>query len=594
MKTKLVHTDMSNFSKKSIILVLSAVIFIISYDGRFLNGKYNSMNWDAYSYYLYLPATFIHNTPFRFDFHTSDFEKYPVSSSVYQFYTVGEKQAPFFTMGVAICEMPFFLVAHGINKVFLNYPPDGMSLPYQLAILAAALSFLGLGLYFLRLILLPYLGEIATGITLLAVSLGTNLLYYTIYDAGLSHVYLFGLYAFLLYKTQKWHQNPRKATAFYIGATLALMCLVRPSELIAVLIPLFYGIYNLASFKQKWILIKENWQHIGIVVLSGLLVVLPQLVYWKIATGHFVVNSYAERGDFFDFTKPHLLEGLFSYRKGLLVYTPVMAFALLGFRALWKNQRAWFWPVLSFFCVNFYMLMCYHMWHFASCYGNRALIQSYAALALPLGYGIFAIYKKQKSLLIALVSFCILLNLFQTWQYVKGILPFDNINKAFYWRVFAATEKDISLRKYLQLKDFLPNIANYKPIPLHKMEQTPQATTSENPFSKEAAYTLDAATCQTLAKQWITFTADVFFSGDQASEDNSAKAVLSLTRDGKDIQWTGVNIQRCYPHLQWNKVEYEIQLPDSLRADDVLKAYIFSHSPDSIWVRSIGINRLIL
>jgi hypothetical protein len=585
---------MNNFSKKSIVLILSALIFIIGYDGRFLHGKYNSMNWDAYSYYLYLPATFIHNTPFRFDFHKSDFEKYPVSSSVYQFYTVGEKQAPFFTMGVALCELPFFLVAHCINKIFLNYPPDGMSLPYQLAILAAALSFLGMGLYFLRLILLPFLGEIATGITLLAVVLGTNLLYYSIYEAGLSHVYLFGLYAFLLYKTQQWHLRAKKTDAFYIGATLALLCLVRPSELIAVLIPLLYGIYSRASLQQKWTLIKENWQHIGIAFLSGFIVILPQLIYWKIATGHFVVNSYAERGDFFDFTKPHLLEGLFSYRKGWLIYTPVMIFALLGFRALWKNQKAWFWPIFSFFCLNFYMLMCYHMWHFASCFGNRALVQSYAALALPLGYCVYSIYKKQKSIIFAFVSVCILLNLFQTWQYVKAILPFDNINKAFYWRVFGTTERDISLRKYLQLKDFLPNIANYKPILLNNMEQTPQVTTSENPFSKGAVYALDTDASQNLSKQWITFSGDIYFSSDKANEDNSAKAVVSLTREGKDIHWVGVDIQRCYPHLKWNKIEYEIQLPDSLRAGDVLKAYIFSHSPDSIWVRSIGISRLEL
>ena len=208
---------MKSLSSIAIAIVLAVALFIIGHDDRLRSGAYNNLNWDGYSYYLYLPATFIYGTPFHFDFHRDHFERYAISSSVYQFRGYGEREAPFFTMGVAICELPFFFVAHGLNTAFLGFPKDGLSAPYQFGILAAALFFLGLGLFFLRKIVLPYFGETVTGVTLLALALGTNLLYYSIYDAALSHVYLFGLYALLLSKTQDWHQNPTAKRAAWIG-----------------------------------------------------------------------------------------------------------------------------------------------------------------------------------------------------------------------------------------------------------------------------------------------------------------------------------------------------------------------------------------
>jgi hypothetical protein len=583
---------MKSISKYCTIATIIIAVFIICYDGRFLRSQYNSMNWDAYSYYLYLPATFIHGTPFRFDFHKNDFEQYPISSSVYQFHNYKDKQAPFFTMGVAICLLPFFLLTHWVNLLLLGYPADGLSLPYQIGVLSAALSFLGMGLFYIRRVLLTFCGEIATSITILALALGTNLLYYSIYDAGLSHVYLFGLYAFLLYKTLKWHENPSKINALWIGATLAILCLVRPSEILAAFIPLLYGIYDLETFKKKWILVKANWIHVLLVLGAGILVIAPQLIYWKLATGHFVVNAYADRGDFFDFKKPHIIEGLIGYRKGWFVYTPLMAFAFLGFFMLWKQKRTWFWAILTYSCLNFGVLMCYHMWHFASCFGNRALIQSYAALALPLCAFVSVFLKQWKGVLIPLVFGCIFLNLFQTWQYVNGILPFDNITKNFYWRTFGETKKDRTLRKYLQLNDFLPNIEDYTPVSLNRIEQNAEVITSEIQFSKASTINLDDSSSISLSKQWIQFSSDVYFSGDKADEGNSAKAVLTLSRSGKDILWTGISMQQCYPSKIWNKVDFEVQMPDSLQKGDLIKAYIWSQSPDSIWMRSIGINVL--
>jgi hypothetical protein len=133
----------------------------------------------------------------------------------------------------------------------LGYPADGMSLPYQVAVFLAALFYFGLGLWSLQRLLQPHFGEGVTAVVLLALAFGTNLLQYSVFEPGQSHVYLFGGYGLLLWLTERWHRQPTIRRAMAIGALLALLCLIRPSELLAVLLPLVYGIHDRATFFHK-------------------------------------------------------------------------------------------------------------------------------------------------------------------------------------------------------------------------------------------------------------------------------------------------------------------------------------------------------
>ena len=103
---------------------------------------------------------------------------------------------------------------------------------------------------------------------------------------------------------------------------------------------------------------------------------------------------------------------------------------------------------------------------------------------------------------------------------------------------------------------------------------------------------MDAALAQDLSRQWVLLKTSVLFSGTLADQGQSAKAVLSVGRNGKDLQWTAIDIQNCYPAQQWNEATFELRLPDSLQAGDYLKAYVWSQSPDTIWVKKVGIYRL--
>ncbi len=67
------------------------------------------------------------------------------------------------------------------------------------------------------------------------------------------------------------------------------------------------------------------------------------------------------------------------------------------------------------------------------------MVESYALLALPIGAlfeDIFAAKKSIKAVTLFLTGLLILLNLYQTAQYAKGVIHWQKMNREYYWRIF--------------------------------------------------------------------------------------------------------------------------------------------------------------
>jgi hypothetical protein len=63
-----------------------------------------------------------------------------------------------------------------------------------------------------------------------------------------------------------------------------------------------------------------------------------QLIYWKLTTGRWLYYSY-EEGEKVRLFAPYLIPVLFSFKKGWLVYTPLMIFSILGLYSLYKKTK---------------------------------------------------------------------------------------------------------------------------------------------------------------------------------------------------------------------------------------------------------------
>jgi hypothetical protein len=240
-------------SKNRISLILMLVIAISFSAIRLSNPPRNIITYDYYGSYLYLPALFIYN-----DIGIKNIEVYDSLNNIYSntplFYQLspgpdGNRVIRFFA-GMSYMFAPGFFAGHIIAHL-TDYPADGFSLPYQRALLVSGMIISLLGLYFSRKILLRFFNDTITTISLILIFIGSNLVFFYTYGNDAPHLYLFSLFSVFLWLTIRWHDQPSKGKAVLLGLVSGLIIASRPSEMILLIIPFAWGVYNLENPEGK-------------------------------------------------------------------------------------------------------------------------------------------------------------------------------------------------------------------------------------------------------------------------------------------------------------------------------------------------------
>jgi len=239
-----------------------------------------------------------------------------------------------------------------------------------------------------------------------------------------------------------------------MGFVIGLISLIRPTNGLIVIIFLFYNITNLKDVKTRMQLFLKNYRKIIVMIVCVFIVWLPQLLYWKTITGDWFYYSYTDERFFFN--DPKILSVLFSFRKGWLIYTPVMAFSVIGIGFLWKTNKKYFYPILLFFIVNLYVISCWWCWWYGGGFGMRALIESYAILAIPLAAFLTWMIKQKLLLRIPLyiiVAAITLQTAFHTFQYNYGTIHWGYMTKEAYFDSFWRVKKSKNFYSLLSEPD---------------------------------------------------------------------------------------------------------------------------------------------
>ncbi len=423
----------------SFILILIAVITVaINFYEKPWKYPNNVIANDVISYYSYLPAAVIHKDV-SFGFIKDDLEFY--SQRFWVIDTPTGKRIPRTTMGLSFLYAPFFFLAH-LSAGWLGYETDGFSAPYKFFLEFSSLFYVLIGLFFIRKILLKYFPDRIISWVIVIIFFGTNLLYYTTNEAAMAHAYLFALITVFFHLVIRWHAHPSKMTTFWIGLSAGLISHIRPTDIIVLLIFFFWGITNLETAKDKIRLLMRSYSHLLIMAGAFLLFWIPQLIYWKWATGAWFYYTYANNDEGFFFGHPQVIAQLFSYRKGWLLYTPVMILSLIGIPFLAFRLKKAFIPLLLYIAAGIYIMSSWWCWWYGGGYGQRPYIDSYGILALPMGFVIIELFQKRVFIRIITGTLLILLiglNVFQTWQYSKGILHYYGTSRDLYWSSFLRT-----------------------------------------------------------------------------------------------------------------------------------------------------------
>jgi hypothetical protein len=343
------------------------------------------------------------------------------------------------SMGLSFMYVPFFLTAHLLANIF-GLPTDGYGSIYQFFLVFAGFFYAVWGLFLLKKILLRYFSPVITAVTLILVTLGTNLYYYSTYEAAMSHVFNFFLITAFLLQVIRWYEAPGWRRAIYVGGLLGLISLVRPTN---ILIFFVLFLWDVKSFRELWeriIFYLQKYYLVMLMLMAFMAVWTPQMLYWKMITGKFLYFSYGAAGASFYFLHPQIPGSLFSFLKGWYVYTPVMLFASLGVILLWRRIKTAFWPVLLLLLGMIYVQSSWWSWYFGGGFGLRAYIDIYAVMAIPLAALIeFLVERKNRWLRFgsyAVGLFLLYMSVFQTYQYSKNMIHYCGMTKEAYFKHF--------------------------------------------------------------------------------------------------------------------------------------------------------------
>lgn len=389
-----------------------------------------TLTWDAFGYYLYLPGKFIYHDLTKLEWLPQIIEQYSPTGKLYQVCPLPNGNfAMKYLMGLSILYAPFFFLGHWAAGI-LGYPQDGFSAPYQLSICLGAWVYAVAGLLLLRTVLRKFFSEGVTALTLALIALASNYPQYVAGDSGMTHGFLFTVYVFALYAAWKWHEAPSKMWAFAIGWVLGLAAITRPTEGVMLFVPLLWQWKRVDLAPSKWIFFRQKPMYLVLAAAGFFGGILPQLLYWKSVTGHWLFDV----GSKFLFLNPHW-QVLFGWEKGWFIYTPVAVLMTAGllFQRGFPFKKA----VLVFVWLNTWIILAWSDWRYGATYSCRALVQSYAVLALPLAALLQRFWAGwRKVAWLATGVFLIVLNLFQIWQYNRTILHFNDMNPAYYRAIF--------------------------------------------------------------------------------------------------------------------------------------------------------------
>jgi hypothetical protein len=164
------------------------------------------------------------------------------------------------------------------------------------------------------------------------------------------------------------------------------------------------------------------------------IVLLPQFLYWKYITGEWFVSSYSNTNENFFFTDPKIKDVLFSPRKGLFFWAPVLLFSIPGFIFMFKkNIRNFLLPSILFLTIHTYFVASWWAWWFGGSFGHRAYTESSVIFAIAIACFYASLKKDWLKVIVASIAiFLILLCMVQTYQYWRGVLPGDGMT----WRVY--------------------------------------------------------------------------------------------------------------------------------------------------------------
>jgi hypothetical protein len=425
------------WNRKYIFLFIT--LFIIVLTQRFLNDKQrglmNSVSSDGFGYYCYLPAAIIYQD-FSYEFYNKSENKinpyYRPAISKYKDRGVNK-----YYCGTSICLLPFFLVGILIS-IIAGTDVNGYTDTFLMLVSIASIIYYLLSVFFISKIA-KFL-NISEKISLagcLIYFFGTNLFHYTIQEPSMSHIYSFFAVSLFFYLFTRLINDTCSTNFVFLGLALGLVFLIRPVNVIIVLFTPFFFKNFIGYFDFLKSIFLGNLKGFFYFIISSAGLIFIQFLLYYFQTGDFFIVSY--EGETFNFLKPEFFNVLFSYKKGLLLYVPIL-FGAVAFIIFTKNN--WYKKIFFFFTVGIflYITSSWWCWWYGGGFSIRPIIDVLPIFIITsiLVFEQLTVVKR-RLILFATIPFLFYSQL-MAYQYSNLLIETDQMDKEKYWDVFMATD----------------------------------------------------------------------------------------------------------------------------------------------------------
>lgn len=440
-------------------LIIFALIFTFN---NYIGNVKKTISADGEGYYDYLPSLFIHHDLIRNDIPFSKDSVFYSRLANPPYVLYGDFKVNKYPCGTAVLQLPFFMYSY-FTTLRENNSTDGYQFPFQKAIFYSAIFYLFLSLYFLKKLL--ELFEIKRHVIVISQTLlvfGTTVTHYVNFDAGFSHVYsLFAITAFIYFA--KLYFTNKKASSFFMACLfIGLILIIRQINILIILfIPFLSGSFE--NLKDGLHVFYKDYKNLILGLLITAIIFSVQCLVWYFQTGSLLVYSY--QGEGFNFSNPQILNILFSYQKGLFIYTPILFISMFGL--VWLIFKKKYYLVFTwvlFFSILTFVFSSWHSWYYGCSFGLRAYVDYYSIFFVLFAVMLNDVSIGIKSIVLLLSTLTIPLNIIQTYQYKEFILHWSDMNKEKYWNVFLKTsdiykgliwKKNYDFNNYFLLKEIV-------------------------------------------------------------------------------------------------------------------------------------------
>lgn len=400
-----------------------------------------TIHTDGSGYYAYLPEWFLFENEKPFEHIGRISEKYqqPSFQQGLVLDTIKWLRTNKCFPGTAISTVPSFLITCAVYKLTGN-DPDGYSWGFELMLAINSILFWLAGC--IAIVLLMKYWNISNwwiAVVLGIITFATPVNFYTVYFPSFSHVCSFLWISWFLYISAKWSVEKKNSQFIVLCFLIGMIFLVRPSNiLVALMVPfLFKSVKDFLGTLYK-ILSNPKVFFWGLFILFCAVFTQYFNVYWQI--GEWKLNLYGNEG--FDFLlNPQVFNILFSYKKGLFIYSPAILIAFLAIFSSWRHDRfksiGWITTIVSFI----YITSAWWCWWYGGGFGMRPFVDITLISFIP----IILVFKYSRqflkwSFVVMFIPTVYAYQIFQ-FQYANDILHYELIDKETFWQVFLETEE---------------------------------------------------------------------------------------------------------------------------------------------------------